>query len=60
MNGLCVVKAAIVNGKSKEIIKKFKRFIIQYGLILVNNSLGNFVVQIALEVIRIFIYLFND
>lgn len=51
MKGLCVVKKAISQVKSKEFLNKFRDLISNNTMALVHNPYGNYAIQTVLEVI---------
>jgi Na+/proline symporter len=58
MKGLCVVKKALSQVKSRGFMDKFKDLINNNTMALVHNPYGNYAIQTVLEVIKIFTFLF--
>ncbi len=52
-NGLCVVKKVIIHAKRVETVNIIRNLIIENAMYLVQNPYGNYVIQIALDVICI-------
>jgi hypothetical protein len=50
MKGLCVVKKALSQVKSKEFLNKFKDLICNNTMALVHNPYGNYAIQTVLDV----------
>ncbi len=50
MNGLCVVKKAIIHASTQETIDIFKNLIINNFIKLVQNPYGNYAIQVAFDV----------
>ena len=50
MKGLCVVKKAISQVKSKEFLKKFRDLISNNTMAFVHNPYGNYAIQSVLDV----------
>jgi hypothetical protein len=51
MNGLCIVKKAIIHASSQETIEIIKNLIISNFMKLVQNPYGNYAIQVAFDVI---------
>lgn len=54
MKGLCVIKKALAQVKSKDYLEKFKELICNNTMALVHNPYGNYAIQTVLEVNNIF------
>jgi hypothetical protein len=53
-NGLCVIKKIIIHCHNTNTITKILNKIIDNRLNLIQNPFGNYVIQVALDVINIF------
>lgn len=56
MKGLCVVKKVIQKTKKEKFMKRILTLIEENAIILVPNPYGNYAIQTALEVNKIFKY----
>ncbi len=50
-NGLCVVKKVIIHATNIDTLNKLKDLIIDNAMYLIQNPFGNYVIQVAFDVI---------